>query len=77
MEWRIWITWWVMFCIRYQDYLEYILKKHGGKTDNPSVRKYANKIENRITFKIKTEYYLEFLTIEMMKLLGSTKNKMN
>ena len=64
-----------MFCIRYQDYPEYILKKHGEKTDNPSVRKYANKIENRITFKIKTEYYLEFLTIEMMKLLGSTKNK--
>ena len=66
-----------MFCIRYQDYLEYILKKHGEKTDNPSVRKYANKIENRITFKIKTDYYLEFLTIEMMKLLGSTKNKIN
>ena len=58
-----------------QDYLEDILKKHGEKTDNPSIRKYGNKIENRMTFKTKTEYYLEFLTIEMMKLLGSTKNK--
>ena len=35
----------------------------------------ANKIENRITFKIKTGYYLELLTPETMKLLGSTENK--
>ena len=34
--------------------------------------KYANKIENRVTFKIKTGYYLELLTPETMKLLGST-----
>ena len=34
-----------------------------------------NKIESRITFKIKKEYYLELLTIETMKLLGSIKNK--
>ena len=31
-----------------------------------------NEIENRITFKIKTGYYLELLTTETMKLLGST-----
>ena len=36
---------------------------------------YLNKIENRITFKIKTGYYLELLTPETMKLLGSTKIK--
>ena len=35
---------------------------------------YANIIENRITFKIKTGYYLQLLTI---KLLGSTKSKIN
>ena len=35
----------------------------------------VNKIDNRITFKIKTEYYLEVLTPETMKLLGSTKSK--
>ena len=32
------------------------------------------KIEHRITFKIKNGYILEFLTLETMKLLGSTKN---
>ena len=56
-----------------QDYLEYILKKHGEKKINPSIKIYINKIENRITFKIKTGYYLELLTTETMKLLGSTK----
>ena len=56
-----------------QDYFEYIFKKYGEKTVNPSIRIYANKIENRITFKIKTGYYLELLTTETMKLLGSTK----
>ena len=35
-----------------QDYFEYILKKHGEKTVNFSIRIYINKIENRITFKI-------------------------
>ena len=34
-----------------------------------------NKIENRITFKIKAGYYLELLTPETMNLLGSTKSK--
>ena len=33
-----------------QDYLEHILKNHGGKT---SVRIYLDKLENKITFKIK------------------------
>ena len=36
---------------------------------------YVNKLENRITFKIKTRYYFEILTLETMKLLGSTKSK--
>ena len=58
-----------------QDYFQYIFKKHGKKTVNPSIRIYINKIENRITFKIKTGYCLELLTPETMKLLGSTKSK--
>ena len=33
-------------------------------------------MKNRITFRIKTGYYLELLT-ETMKLLGSTKSKIN
>ena len=58
-----------------QDYFEYILKKHGENIDNPSVKIYVNKIENRITFKIKNGYSLELLTHETIKLLGSTGNK--
>ena len=38
---------------------------------------YINRIENRITFKIKNGYYLELLTPETMKLLGRTENKIN
>ena len=36
---------------------------------------HIDRIENRITFKIKTGYYLELLTLETTKLLGSTKSK--
>ena len=58
-----------------QDYFEYISKKHGEDTDDPLIRIYVNKTENRVTFKINTGYYLELLTYETMKLLGSTENK--
>ena len=58
-----------------QDYFDYILKKHGEDIDKPSVQIYVNKIENRVTFKIKNGYSLELLTPETMKLLGSTENK--
>ena len=58
-----------------QDYFEYILKKHSESVDNPSIRMYINKIENRITVKIKNGYYLELLKPETMKLLGSTESK--
>ena len=51
---------------------KYISKKHGV---NPSTKIYIDKIENRITFKIKTGYYFDFLTPKTMKLLGSTKSK--
>ena len=36
---------------------------------------YVKRIKNRITFKIKKGYSLELLTLETMKLLRSTKNK--
>ena len=57
-----------------QDYFEYILKKHSESDDNPSIRMYINRIENRITFKIKNGYCLELLTPETVKLLGSTES---
>ena len=44
-------------------------------TDNFSVRICANKGKSRITFKIEEGNYLELLTPETMKLLGSTQNK--
>ena len=53
----------------------YILKKHGENINNPSIRICVRKTEYRITFKIKTEYSLELLTLETMKLLESTENK--
>ena len=56
-----------------QDYFEFINRKHETLTDNPRVKIYPNKIKNRIVFKIKTGYKLELLTLETMKLLGSTK----
>ena len=60
-----------------QDYFEYILKKHSESVDNPSIRMYINRIENRITLDIilKNGYYLELLTPVTMKLLGSTESK--
>ena len=58
-----------------QDYLEYILTKHGEKKINPSIKTYINNIKNRITFKIKTGHYLELLTPERSKLLGNIKSK--
>ena len=36
---------------------------------------HVNKIENRITFKIKAGYYLQRLRPETTKLLGRTKSK--
>ena len=42
-----------------RDCFKYITKKHGEAVDNTSIRIYVNKIEKRITFKIKTGYYLE------------------
>ena len=55
--------------------LSIFLKNLGENINNPSVKIYVNKIENRITFKIKNGYSLELLTPDTMKLLGSTENK--
>ena len=56
-----------------QDYIEYIIKKHETIGENAPILIYANTINNRIAFKIKTGYKLELLSKETMKLLGSTK----
>ena len=56
-----------------QNYIEYIIKKHETIAKTAPILIYANKISNRIVFKIKTGYKLELLSKETMKLLGSTK----
>ena len=74
MKWRI--TWNGSYSASdIQDYFECIFKKYGKMTDNLSKRINVNKMESRITFKIKTKYYLELLTPQTTKLLGSTKSK--
>ena len=75
MEWRIWITWWIIFYIRYSRLFWIYIKKHAEKIFNSSIRIYINKIENRTTFKIKTGYYFELSTPETIKLLASTRSK--
>ena len=57
-----------------QDYIEYIIKKHETIGENAPILIYANTINNRIVFKIKTGYKLELLSKETMKLLCSTSN---
>ena len=39
-----------------QDYFKYIIKKRETMTVNPPIRIYVNKLENSITFRIKTRY---------------------
>ena len=45
-------------------------------TDNHLVKTYANKIENRLTLKIKLWYYFELLTHETGNYLETLKMKM-
>ena len=55
-----------------QDYFEHVLKKHVINIDKISVKIYVNKIEKRITLRIKNGYILELLTHETIKLVGGT-----
>lgn len=49
--------------------------KHETLTGNLLARIYANEIEKKIIFKIKSRYYGEPLTPETINLLRSTKKK--
>ena len=42
-------------------------------TESSPIQIFPDEIKNRIVFKTKTDYKLEVLTPETMKLLGSTK----
>ena len=56
-----------------QDYIEYIIKKHRTIGENAPILIYANTINSRIVFKIKTGYQLELLSKETMKLLDCSE----
>ena len=56
-----------------EDYFEFTIRKHETLAENPPVQIYPNKIKNRIVFRVKTRCKLELLSLETMKLLGSTK----
>ena len=58
----------------FQDYFEYIIKKHETIATTSPILIYVNKTNNRIVFKIKSGYKLELLLKETMKLLGSSKS---
>ena len=53
-----------------EDWIKFIIKKHGTLTTIPPIHVYINRINNRLVFKIKDGYNLELQTL---KLFGSTK----
>ena len=57
-----------------QNYIEYIIKKHETIAETAPILIYANKISNRVVFKIKTGYKLELLSKETVKLSVNTKD---
>ena len=69
----IWFAWWFLFNLKHSGLLWIYHQKHKTLADNPPIQIYPNKTKNKIVFKIKTEYKLEWLSPETMKLLGSTK----
>ena len=67
-------------------FLDEVIKKHESNVNSneqPPILIYANRILNRVSFRIKTGYKLELLTNEIMRLLGdgpiidTTKNGEN
>ena len=59
----------------YSRLYKYIIKKNEAVTDSPPTRVCANKIGDRITFKLEAGYYLELLMPETMKLLETNRTK--
>ena len=52
-----------------------IFKKHEKVADYYPITIYVNKIEHRVAFKIRTGYYLDISTFEMVKLRRSTEKR--
>ena len=56
-----------------QDYFEYVMNKYETIVNNFPVQIFANKIKNRLVFKLRRDYKIELLSPETMELLGTTK----
>lgn len=50
-------------------------QKHDLITTTPLTQIYINSMEKKITFKIKSGYYFDVLTVKTIKLLGSTDRR--
>ena len=77
MEWRVSITRWFLFNIRYSRLYQVFHKNHEALTTNPPIHIYINRINNRLVFKIKSWYKLELQMPETMKWFGSTKESID
>ena len=44
-------------------------------TDDPAIEIYVYRIQNKVTFKIKSGYYLDLFTLDTMSLLGTVEEK--
>ena len=53
------------------NYFQFIVEKH-TKDRKDDIKIYVNKIDNRVTFKLKSGVTLELMTPETQKLLGSS-----
>ena len=73
MERYFWFSWWFLFYCGHSRLFWICSQKHETVTENPPVKIYLNKNKNRIVFKVKAGCILELLSLETMKLLGSTK----
>ena len=49
------------------------MNKYETIVNNCPVQIFANKIKNRLVFKLRTDYKIELLSPETMELLGTTK----
>ena len=71
-------AWWIIVSFRYQDYIEYIIKKHETIAKNPPGQLFVNRIRDRVIFKTRTGYKTELLLHpEIIKLVASARKDVN
>ena len=73
VEYKIWITCWIILCIGYSRSFWVYHQKTWNNTGNTPVRLYVNKIEKRIIFKIRKRVLSSILTPETTNYLEALK----